>query len=79
MRARQSASGKDVRLGGGVATIKQYLRARLVDEMHVVSVPILLGSGEQLFAGLDAASLGYYCSEHVSTANAWHIVLTRRI
>jgi dihydrofolate reductase len=77
VRARESASGKDVRLGGGVATIKQYLRARLIDEMHVVIVPILLGSGEQLFASLDAASLGYCCSEHVSTANATHIVLSR--
>jgi dihydrofolate reductase len=78
-RAKESANGQDVRLGGGVATIQQYLRARLIDEMHLASTPILLGSGEQLFAGLDAAALGYYCSEHVSTANATHIVLTRKI
>jgi dihydrofolate reductase len=77
-RARESANGEDVRLGGGVATIQQYLRARLIDEMHLAIAPILLGSGEQLFAGLDAVALGYYCSEHASTVNATHIVLTRK-
>jgi dihydrofolate reductase len=76
-RARESANGQDVRLGGGVATIQQYLRARLIDEMHLAFAPVLLGSGEQLFAGLDAAALGYRCSEHVSTANVTHIVLMR--
>ena len=77
-RAQESAKGKDVRLGGGVATIQQYLRARLIDEMHLAIVPILLGSGEQLFAGLDAVALGYACSEHRATANATHVVLTRK-
>ena len=77
-RAKESANGQDVRLGGGVATIQQYLRARLIDEMHLAIVPVLLGSGQQLFAGLDAAALGYHCSEHVSTTNATHIVLTRK-
>jgi dihydrofolate reductase len=78
-RAKDSANGQDVRLGGGVATIQQYLRARLIDEMHLAIAPTLLGSGENLFAGLDAVALGYHCSEHVSTANATHIVLTRKI
>jgi dihydrofolate reductase len=77
-RARQSANGQDVRLGGGVATIQQYLRARLIDEMHLAIAPTLLGSGEQLFAGLDAVALGYFCSEHIPTAKATHIVLTRK-
>jgi dihydrofolate reductase len=77
-RAKESANGQDVRLGGGVATIQQYLRARLIDEMHLAIAPILLGSGEQLFSGLDAVALGYFCSEHVSSANATHIVLTRK-
>jgi dihydrofolate reductase len=77
-RARESANGKDVRLGGGVATIQQYLRARLIDEMHLAIIPTLLGSGEPLFAGLDAVALGYDCSEHASSANATHIVLTRK-
>lgn len=77
-RAQESAGGKDIRLGGGVATIQQYLRARLIDEMHLAIVPILLGSGEQIFAGLDAAALGYVCTEHGATANALHVVLTRK-
>jgi dihydrofolate reductase len=76
-RAREAANGLDVRLGGGVATIQQYLRAGLVDEMHLAIAPIVLGSGEPLFAGVDAAALGYRCSEHVPTANVTHVVLTR--
>jgi dihydrofolate reductase len=77
-RAQQAGGGLDVRLGGGVATVQQYLRAGLVDEMHLAIAPTVLGSGEQLFAGLDAVTLGYRCSEHVPTANATHIVLTRK-
>jgi dihydrofolate reductase len=76
-RARESAGGQDIRLGGGVATIQQYLRARLIDEMHLAVAPTLLGSGESLFAGLDAVALGYRCTEHVSTAAVAHIVITR--
>jgi dihydrofolate reductase len=77
-RAKESAKGQDVRLGGGVATIQQYLRARLIDEMHLAIAPSLLGSGEALFAGLDTVALGYHCSEHVATANATHVVLSRK-
>jgi dihydrofolate reductase len=76
-RATEAADGRDVRVGGGVATIRQYLRAGLVDEMHLAIAPTLLGSGEHLFAGLDAVELGYRCTEHVSTPNATHVVLTR--
>jgi dihydrofolate reductase len=76
-RAAEAAEGRDIRLGGGVATIQQYLRAGLVDEMHLAISPILLGSGEHLFAGIDAAKLGYRCTQHVPTANATHIVLTK--
>jgi dihydrofolate reductase len=76
-RAREAANGQDVRLGGGVATIRQYLAAGLVDELHVAISPILLGSGEHLFAGLDMVALGYRCSEHISTAGAMHLVLTK--
>jgi riboflavin biosynthesis pyrimidine reductase len=65
------------RVGGGVATIQQYLRAGLVDEAHLAISPVLLGSGESMFSGLDMVSLGYRCTEHVSTPNATHIVLTR--
>jgi dihydrofolate reductase len=77
-RATEAANGRDVRLGGGVATIRQYLRAGLVDEMHLAISPTLLGSGEHLFAGIDAAKLGYRCTEHVPTPDATHVVLTRR-
>ena len=77
-KAKESADGRDVRLGGGVATIQQYLRARLIDEMHLAIAPSLLGSGEHLFAGLDAVALGYRCSERVCTPGATHVVLTRK-
>jgi len=75
-QAMAAANGKDVRLGGGVTAIHQYLRAGLVDEIHLAIVPVLMGSGESLFDGLDVASLGYQCTEHVSTPNATHVVLT---
>ena len=76
-RATEAAGGKDVRLGGGVATIRQYLSARLIDEVHLAISPVILGSGEHLFAGIDALKLGYRCSEHVPTSQATHVVLTR--
>lgn len=76
-RATEAAKGLDVRLGGGVATIRQFLQARLVDEMHVAISPVLLGSGEHLWAGLDLVALRYQCSQHTSTAQALHVTLTR--
>jgi dihydrofolate reductase len=76
-RARKSAGGKDIRLGGGVSTIRQYLRARLVDEMHLAMAPALLGSGENLFADIDLPGLGYKRAEHVATASATHLVFKR--
>lgn len=76
-RAKAAAGGMDVRLGGGANTIRQYLQARLVDELHIAIAPILLGSGESLFAGLNLVSLGYRCVEHVATENATHVVLSR--
>jgi dihydrofolate reductase len=77
-RATEAANGQDVRVGGGAATIRQYLQAGLIDEMHVAVSPILLGSGENLFAGLDLLKLGYRVSEHVPTEKATHIVVTKR-
>lgn len=74
-RAFEAANGLDVRLGGGVDTIRQYLRAGLIDEMHLAIVPIQLGSGENLFSGIDTLLLGYRCVEHVPTQNATHVVL----
>ena len=76
-RARAAAGARDVRLGGGVATIRGYLDAGAVDEMHLAISPVVLGSGENLFAGLDLAKLGYRCTEHVPTAAATHVVLTK--
>jgi dihydrofolate reductase len=76
-RAMEAANGQDVRLGGGVATLRQYLSARLVDEMHLAVSPVLLGSGEALFAGLDLTALGYACTRHVMTDAAAHVIARR--
>jgi dihydrofolate reductase len=76
--ATEAANGKDIRLGGGVATIRQYLRAALIDEMHLAISPVLLGSGEHLLTGIDAPKLGYEVTEHVASASVTHVVLTRR-
>lgn len=76
-RAREAARGKDVRVGGGVSTIRQYLRAGLVDEMHLVISPVLLGRGENLLAGIDLTALGFKPTEHAASEKALHVVLTR--
>lgn len=76
-RARQAADGLDVRLGGGVATINQYLRAGLIDELHIAIVPILLGSGEKLFGDSNLPALGYECVEQVATSKATHVVIRK--
>jgi dihydrofolate reductase len=76
-RAREAADGLDVRLGGGTATIRQYLQAGLIDQLHIAISPIVLGSGESLFAGIDLLKLGYKCTEHVTSPAAMHVVLTK--
>lgn len=76
-RARAAAGGMDVRLGGGAATVQQYVRAGLVDELHLAVAPVLLGSGENLFSGINLRSLGYRCVEHVATDKATHVVLRK--
>jgi dihydrofolate reductase len=76
-RARAAAGNKDIRLLGGAATIRQYLEARFVDEMHVAVSPILLGSGEHLFSGIDLLALGYKCTEFVPGAKAGHYIVER--
>jgi dihydrofolate reductase len=75
--ARKAAGGKDIRIGGGAATIRQYLKERLIDELHLAISPVLLGSGERLFDGLDAVKLGYRCVERVATESATHVVLRK--
>jgi dihydrofolate reductase len=77
-RARQAAGGKDVRLGGGVDAIHQYLRDGLIDEMHLAIVPVVLGAGESLFAGVDLPALGYQITERIGTERALHVILTNR-
>jgi dihydrofolate reductase len=74
-RAFEAADGQDVRLGGGAATIQQYLRAGLIDELHLAITPILLGSGERLFDNLDGGPAGYGCVELVSSPAATHVRL----
>lgn len=76
-RATEAAGGRDIRLGGGVATVRQYLRAGLVDELHLAISPALLGAGENLLAGIDMPKLGYKVTEYVPTQNAAHVVLTK--
>jgi len=76
-RALEAANGDDVRLGGGVATIQQYLRAGLIDEMHVAIVPVVLGRGERLFDHLDGGPDGYECVEFVGSPRAAHVRLAR--
>ena len=76
-QARAAATGKDIRLGGGAATIQQYLRAGLVDEMHLAIVPILLGRGERLFDNLDGGPDGYECVELVSSPSVVHARFAR--
>ena len=76
-RAKEAAQGKDVRLGGGVGTIRQYLTAGLIDELHLAISPVLLGRGEHLLAGIDTVKLGFACTQHAAD-HATHVVLSRR-
>ena len=76
-RAREAARGKDVRIGGGTSTVRQYLQAGLVDEMHLVVSPVVLGAGENLLAGIDLRALGFKPTEQVTSETVLHTVLTR--
>jgi dihydrofolate reductase len=77
-RARESAGGKDVRVGGGVATIRQFMSERLIDELHLAISPVLLGRGESLFERMDWRALGYRCVETVSGEKASHVILAKQ-
>ena len=77
-RARAAANGRDVRLGGGVATVREYLRAGLIDELHLPLRPVLLGAGEHLWRDLDLRALGYECAKHVVGERAMHVFIRRR-
>jgi dihydrofolate reductase len=76
--AKSAANGKDVRIGGGVSTIRQYLRAGLIDEMRLAISPVLLGRGERLLDGIDLPQLGYQCSNQISSENAAHVVISKQ-
>ena len=76
-RAIDAAHGRDVRIGGGATTVRQYLRARLIDEMHLAVSPKLLGRGENLFEGIDLPALGYQTVERVAGENATHVVIAK--
>ncbi|MDE2052500.1 MAG: dihydrofolate reductase [Gammaproteobacteria bacterium] len=77
-QARSAANGRDIRLGGGIQAIRQYLSAGHIDDLHLVISPVLLGSGEPLLAGIDLPRLGYRCVRHVPSARATHVVLARQ-
>jgi dihydrofolate reductase len=77
-RAREAAGERDIRVGGGVATIRQYLQAGLIDDMHIAISPVLLGSGEHLLAGIDLPLRGYTVTEHVASEAATHVVISKR-
>lgn len=76
--AKSAAGGRDVRLGGGVATVRQYLAAKLIDELHLALRPVLMGAGENLWNGLDAHALGYECVKTVTGERATHVFLQKR-
>jgi dihydrofolate reductase len=76
-KAKLAAKGRDVKIGGGVETVRQYLRVGLIDELHFALSPVVIGQGEAMFAGIDLPALGYRVTEHQATAHATHIVLSR--
>jgi len=76
--AKTAAGGRDVRLGGGVSTLREYLRAGLIDDLHIAVRPILLGSGENLWEGIDMNALGYECAKQVTGERAVHVFLRKR-
>jgi len=77
-QAMAAAGGRDVRLGGGVATVREFLRERLIDELHLAVRPVVMGNGENLFNGVDLRALGYECGKWVAGERATHITLRRR-
>jgi dihydrofolate reductase len=76
-QARAAAGGRDVRVGGGVSTIRQYLQAGLIDELHLAMRPVLLGNGEHLLHDIDLRTLGYECTKSISGERATHLLLRR--
>ena len=76
-RARSAAGALDVKIGGGVSTVRQYLEAGRIDELHLAISPVVLGRGDALFAGIDLPAHGFKVTEHIATEHATHVVLGR--
>jgi dihydrofolate reductase len=77
-QAKAAAGTADVRIGGGVSTVRQYLQARLVDELHFALRPVFMGAGEHLWQGLDIQGLGYECAEVIAGERATHLIMRKR-
>ena len=77
-QAMRAANGRDVRVGGGVATVREYLSARLIDSLHLAVSPVVLGRGESLYQGIDLDALGYHVEKHVAGERATHVYLHKR-
>jgi len=77
-QAKAAAGERDVRLGGGVSTVRQYLKEGLIDELHLAVRPVLLGAGENLWNGIDARALGYECAESIPGERATHVIIRKR-
>src|SRR5262249_20656670 len=77
-QARTAAGGRDVRVGGGVSTVRQYLQAGLIDELHLAISPVLLGAGDHILRDIDMRTLGYECTEHVPGERATHVLIRKR-
>jgi dihydrofolate reductase len=77
-QAKAAAGDKDIRIGGGAATVRQYLEARLIDELHLALRPIFLGKGESIFEGLDLRELGYEVAESVQGERATHLIILKQ-
>ena len=76
--AKEAAGDKDVKIGGGVSTVRQYLQAGLIDSLHLALAPVALGQGEALLTGIDLPALGFSVTEHKATQHATHVVLSRK-
>ena len=77
-KAKAAAAGKDVRISGGVSAVRQYLQAKLIDEMHLAQRPVLMGEGENLFAGIDLHALGYEGTQVIAGERATHVIVRRK-
>jgi len=77
-QAKAAAAGKDIRIGGGVATVRQYLQIGAIDEMHLAIAPVILGAGENLFQGLNLSQLGFSVTSHTATAEVTHVILEKK-